>query len=397
MQKPVKLLNPSYLALFCINLIISVSFSMVSTTISLYVTQLGAAASVAGTVVGALSVASLCMRPFSGVISDRLERRKLLMLALALISLSMLGYSLTHSIPVLFALRILHGVGFSIATTVTMALVAGTIPERQMTQGLGYFALGQTFATAIAPSIGLWLGEHWGLGVAFALASALLLGTIVLAFAAVKPAPPAAEKHSLRPRDLVAREALPFCLLSIVVAGATGLENSFVTLYGQQLEMGNVGWYFTLSALALFAARMFGGRLADRSMRTVVSCGLGMMALAFVILGGFYRTAGMSMAAAAFGLAALLKALGLGTVQPALQAASLRSVPESRRGAASCTYYLGTDIGQAFMPMLGGVVMERSGASTMFCLYAIPVLAAMVFYLLYMNRKPKGAAAHGTV
>lgn len=397
MQKPVKLLNPSYMALFCINLIIAVSFSMVSTTISLYVTQLGAAASVAGTVVGALSVASLCMRPFSGIISDRLERRKLLMFALVLISLSMMGYSLTHSVPVLLALRILHGVSFSIATTVTMALVAGTIPERQMTQGLGYFALGQTFATAIAPSIGLWLGEHGGLGVAFALASMLLLGAIVLAFVAVKPALPTAEPHRFRLHDLVAREALPFCLLSIVVAGATGLENSFITLYGHQLGMGNVGWYFTLGAMALFVARAFGGRLADRSMCTVISCGLGMMALAFVILGGFHHIAGISMAVTAFASAALLKALGLGTVQPALQAASLRSVSEDRRGAASCTYYLGTDIGQAFMPMLGGVVMEHYSAAVIFCLYAIPVLVAMFFYLLYINRKSKGAAAHGTM
>lgn len=390
MQKPVKLLNRAYIALFCINLIVSISFSMVSTTISLYVTQLGAAASVAGTVVGALSVASLCVRPFSGVISDRLERRKLLMISLAIISLSMLGYSLTHSIPVLFVLRITHGIGFSIATTVTMALVAGTIPEKQMTQGLGYFALGQTVSTAVAPSIGLWLGEHWGLGVAFALASVLLVGAIALAITLVRPTEAVRDKRSIRLQDLIAREALPFCLLSIVVAGATGLENGFVPLFGKELGLGNVGWYFTVGAIALFTARVFGGKLADRSMRTVISCGLGVMALAFVVLGGFGT-------AAAFAVAALLKALGLGTVQPALQAASMRSVPENRRGAASCTYYLGTDIGQAFMPMLGGVVMERAGASRMFMLYALPLAAAIVFYLVYMHRKEKGAALHGTM
>ena len=389
MKKPEKLLNSAYLALFTINLIVSISFSMVSTTISLYVTQLGATASVVGTVVGALSIASLCVRPFSGVISDRMERRKLLMCALAVISVSMLGYSLTHSIPVLFVLRITHGIGFSIATTVTMALVAGTIPEKQMTQGLGYFALGQTISTAIAPSIGLWLGEHWGLGVAFALASVLLIGAIVLAVTLVEPTEAVKDKRSIRLQDLIAREALPFCLLSIVVAGATGLENGFVPLFGQELGLGNVGWYFTVGAFALFTARMFGGKLADRSMRAVICCGLGVMALAFVVLGGFGT-------AAAFAAAALFKALGLGTVQPALQAASMRSVPENRRGAASCTYYLGTDIGQAFMPMLGGVVMEHAGASRMFMLYALPLTVAIAFYLAYTSRKQKGAAAHGT-
>ena len=148
MQQRDRLLNGGYIALFLINLIVSVSFSMVSTTMSLYVTQLGNTASMAGTVVGALSVASLCMRPFSGLLSDRLERKRLLLASLTLIGAAMLGYGMTSSVGVLLALRIIHGIGFAAATTVTLALVAGVIPERQMTQGMGYFAIGQTIATA---------------------------------------------------------------------------------------------------------------------------------------------------------------------------------------------------------------------------------------------------------
>ena len=81
-----------------------------------------------GTVVGALSMASLCMRPFTGIISDRIENRKLLMCALGLIAFSLIGCSFTSSVPFLIALRVLHGIGFSIATNVTLVLAANTIP-----------------------------------------------------------------------------------------------------------------------------------------------------------------------------------------------------------------------------------------------------------------------------
>lgn len=114
---------------------------------------------------------------------------------------------------------------------------------------------------------------------------------------------------------------------------------------------------------------------------------LGAMALAFLLLGG----AGAWGGAVVFACAAMLKALGLGTAQPALQARSLNSVPEARRGAASCTYYLGTDIGQAFAPVAGGVAVQACGYKGMFLLAAIPVALAAAFLTLFGNQYRKEA------
>ena len=71
-MKQSNLFNRAYVALLCINLIVSISFYMLSTTITLYATSVGLTTAAAGTVVGVLSIASLGMRPFTGIISDRL-------------------------------------------------------------------------------------------------------------------------------------------------------------------------------------------------------------------------------------------------------------------------------------------------------------------------------------
>jgi predicted MFS family arabinose efflux permease len=380
-----RLLNHAYVSLFLINLIVSASFYMVSTTISLYVSDFGATAAVAGTVVGVLSIASMCVRPFSGILSDRFNRKRLLTLSLAGISVAMAGCALTQSIPLLIAFRILHGLSFSVATTVTMALVAGTVPKRQMTQGLGYFAVGQTITSAFAPSLGIWLGEGYGYPVTFLCAAALVLLASGLALWIVPPqhAKDARPGRQLALSDFISREALPYGILAIVAAGATGVENGFVALYGQQLGMGNVGWYFTIGAAALFLSRMGSGRLADRHTSLVMYSGLGVMAAAFLLLG----MGNVGNVALLFAGAAVLKALGLGAVQPTLQASSLKSVGEDRRGAASCTYYLGTDIGQAFAPMLGGVLASSSGYANMFRFFALPQLLGIAFYAWLSHRK----------
>lgn len=385
-MKRSNLFNRAYVALLCINLIVSISFYMLSTTITLYATSVGLTTAAAGTVVGVLSIASLGMRPFTGIISDRLERKRLLIASLLLISVAMVGCSLTASLTVLIFFRILHGIGFSLATTITMTLVAGTLPEEHMTQGMGYFAIGQTISTAVAPALGLLLGEHFGYEITLRTAAALLILSAMLAAWTVESQPMGTkmhERYAFRLSDCFAVEAVPYGVLAILVSGCTGIENSFISLFGQQLHLGSVGWYFTLSAVALFVARMFGGQFADRN-RMAIPLSLGVMALAFSLLGGMAGYGG----AIIFACAAILKALGLGTVQPALQARSLNSVPEERRGAASCTYYLGTDIGQAFAPMAGGVAVQACGYKGMFLLAAVPVaLAAAVVTVLGRKRR----------
>ena len=385
-MKRSNLFNRAYVALLCINLIVSISFYMLSTTITLYATSVGLTTAAAGTVVGVLSIASLGMRPFTGIISDRLERKRLLIASLLLISVAMVGCSLTASLTVLIFFRILHGIGFSLATTITMTLVAGTLPEERMTQGMGYFAIGQTISTAVAPALGLLLGEHFGYEITLRTAAALLILSAMLAAWTVESQPMGTkmhERYAFRLSDCFAVEAVPYGVLAILVSGCTGIENSFISLFGQQLHLGSVGWYFTLSAVALFVARMFGGQFADRN-RMAIPLSLGVMALAFLLLGGIAGYGG----AIIFACAAILKALGLGTVQPALQARSLNSVPEERRGAASSTYYLGTDIGQAFAPMAGGVAVQACGYKGMFLLAAVPVaLAAAVVTVLGRKRR----------
>lgn len=379
-----RLLNGAYLSLFLINMIVSASFYMVSTTMSLYVTAFGIPVAVAGTIVGALSIASLCIRPFSGLLSDRFNRKLLLTLSLCGVSIAMAGCGLTQSVPLLIAFRILHGLSFSVATTVIMTLVAGAVPQSQMTQGLAYFAVGQTITSAFAPSLGIWLGNLYGYPFTFLGAAALVLLAALLAFLIVRPQRQQALKpaHRLSIGDFISKEALPYGILAVAVAGATGVENGFIALYGQQLGFGNVGWYFTIAAVALFISRIGSGKLADKRTSLVIYAGLGMISVAFILLG--ISSAGNGIAL--FAAAAILKALGLGAVQPTLQAASMRSVSEERRGAASCTYYLGTDVGQAFAPILGGSIATTSGYGFMYLIFALPQLIVAGFYLLVQRR-----------
>ena len=146
-------------------------------------------------------------------------------------------------------------------------------------------------------------------------------------------------------------------------------------------------WYCNLAAAVLFVSRLFGGKLTDRYEHIMVPAGFLLMSAGFLALGTLTNTSSVGILTIVFAFTAAFKSLGLGIVQPALQASCMRCVESDRRGAASGTYYLGTDIGQAFAPILGGVVMERAGSRVMFGVYSIPLVLAIVLYFMTQKRK----------
>jgi len=388
--RPERLFNRTYILLFLINLIISISFAMITTTMSLYVTGLGYTAVVAGTVVGVFSIATLCMRFFSGLLSDRLNRKLLLLLTLGGTCVAMFGYGLTEDIPSLMVMRALHGISFAVSSTLTMALVAQTIPSSKMAQGMGYFAVGQTIALAVSPGLGMWLAAGYGFQVTFLVAAVIQIAAALMAVIAVpKQTQAKTVVHKLQLSSFIAREALPFALLAIAVSGASGIEMSFAPLRAKELGMANIGWYFTLGAVTLFVSRIGSGWFADRNARTATIAGFAAIILFYVTMGAATAQSAVLM----FVLAAIFKALGQGSVQPLLQASCLKSVDASRQGSASCTYYLGADIGQAIAPIFGGGMVSAFGYPIMFYLFAAVMVIIVILYAC-LNRPPETRAAH---
>ena len=285
MTKLKGLLNPSYIILFVVNMIASLSYTMVSSTMMLHLSGLGLAASAAGLLIGAMSVAAMVVRPFSGWISDQRNRCAILRLGLLGIALAMAGYSAFESPVLILLMRVLHGVAFSMVTTVTMALIVGHIPPELKNTGVGYFAFGQTITTAVGPSIGMAIGARWSYRVTFLAGAAVLLAALA-ATLPLKGGQAPSERHGLRLSGMFAREALPFAVMAMAVAAVTGAEHSFVAAYGVHLSLGHVGWYFTINAFALFFSRLLLGRVADRyGSRVVLYPGLAAMAVACLLLG----------------------------------------------------------------------------------------------------------------
>lgn len=390
-MKQEKIWNKSYITLFLINLIVSTSFYMISTALSKHLVHLGMTVTMAGSVIGSMSFASMLTRPVTGWVSDHLDRKILLSLSLAVNFLCVVGYGVCTNAMLYIVLRIFHGIAFGMVTTVTMVLVSGCIPIGRMGEGMGYFGLAQTMAVAIGPSISLALYERVGSRnmffasagcIAVAFVGAMLMDTKTKA--AGDRSENSKEIFTFRLQDFVAKEAIIFAVITIAISSINGIENGYIVLYAEQFGISNVGWYFTISAFTLFFSRAVCSRLPDHIGFTKTLClGLGSIIFALLIL----SLAPVGHFTGALTAGSILKALGVGTLQPALQAATVQSVPPERRGAATSTFYIGTDLGQFSAPIIAGSLIDSVGYVSMFRIYILPLFGVGVLYILLKTKK----------
>lgn len=378
------LFNSRYIMLLLVNLIVSISFSMVYTTIASYVKGLGVSVAIAGIVTGAFNISSMVIRPLSGLITDRVNRKGLLVLSTVGMGVAICGYAVATDPTSLVLLRVLHGIAFALSTTVNMAIIPGIVPQHRIGEAICYFGLSQSLAMAVGPAAGLWLAGIGGFGLTFAAAAALCVvgGLAAIPFKLTDDdGTTMPKRRRLKFSDIIVPQCLPFTMIEITIASVAGIESSMMALYAAAQGIANIGWYFTISAVTVCLCRLFLGKIIDKKGTFAVYPGLALMIIGLLIL---WLQQGSWM----FALAAVVKTIGVNLAKPALQAASVKAVTSDRRGAAVSTYYIGTDLGQGTSPMIGGRIVDGNGGDygILFMLFAIPLAVAGMLYAWITRR-----------
>jgi MFS family permease len=111
---------------------------------------------------------------FAGTINVRLGTRWTVVLGTLVAVLTTVLVPAMHSLPSLFLLRALHGVGQGIAFPVLMAAALSAVPDERRTASMGFF---QAIYGLFADSLGL-VSTFYLIG-ALSLASALAAGVLL--------------------------------------------------------------------------------------------------------------------------------------------------------------------------------------------------------------------------
>lgn len=387
-----KIWNKHFISVLVVNTLNFFAFYMTATILSKYLVGIGTTLSVAGFIVGLFSLTSLCCRPFSGIMADRLSNVAILKWSVVLIGIGLLGFTMTANLSLLILFRVITGIGFAFSGTCQVALASKYIPSNKMGEGIGYLGLGMIFGSAVAPGLGIAIADVFGIKGTFLISAAFAATAFVLLCFFQEEKKQAVQKKKISFGDIIALKALPFTLVSSTYSFVNGIIASFLVLYADKIGVKGISIYYTVYAIVLLFIRPVAGKLMDRKgIRVTVLPGLLLTATAMFMLGRS-RTLILILISGA------IRSLGQGAGQPSLQTGCIEIVGKEKSGVATSTYYLGGDVAQGVGPMLGGVVVQSivgvNGYRTLFDVCGVLLLCALVFFL-FITRKGKVPKTHG--
>ena len=381
-RSPAKLWNIGFIYLLVVNSFNSIAFGMIAPLLPGYLVSMGATLAFSGLATGVFSVTALFVRPMAGILGDRLNKKKLLIITMSLTGLSITLYSLIPAAVWMIPVRILHGVVFSLSGTLFIALGADYIPQNRLGEGVGFLSVGQILGMALGPNIAIDFMERFSYELCFIFSGTIILisGLSLIALRYDRPVtikPENKSKRAFHLSEFVAKELLPNMFFGAVFIVSNGLLNSYLVLMGIERGINSIGLFFIVNAVVLLFARPFIGRLTDRKGVAYAAFPGYILAAATMMIIGFSHTLWPILIAAVFA------AVGVGGALPALQADCFRILGSQRKTVATGTYMIGMDLGMTIGQVLGGVVIGSAGFTVAFGGAGILMLIGFVLYLIY--------------
>lgn len=385
-----KLFSKDFLILFAINFTSYAGLQMFSAIMPKFAASIGFPEQSLGLVVSVYALMIFVTSVFSGPLIDRINKKTILIAAMAGQSVAVLGYALwSKSLVLLIVLRLFHGLCSGVIMSVSMSMVASALPKTKLGAGMGIYGLGQTLAMAVGPSIGIFLVSSVGYTNMFLIAFAIVtLAALMTLFVFNLPI---LGRHGkgLSLKDMILVRAIPISLVGLFNNTAYSTISAYLIIHASQRGIENIGVFFTVYAAVLLASRPLVGRISDKIPFRLLIYPTSLLQVAAILLIAYAGSLWHFLVAAA------VLGIGFGGSQPVIQAACIRDVPADRRGAASATFMMGQSMGFIIGPMAGSIIAATAGYGGMFTIMSGVALLSVVAMLF--SAKAQAARASSSL
>lgn len=369
------------------NFFIAFIYYMVLMVLAVYAMHdLGASPAEAGISVGIFLVAALTARIISGRLIEDVGRTRLMCIGAGIFLVGTVLYPFADSVEWLCLVRAIHGAGFGTACTALGTIAAILVPRNRQGEGLGYFLLSLTLASAIGPLVGMMLYNTYGMSPIFYIGIIIAVISYLLA-RAVKTQPPIpASERKVKAHGwqaFIEPSAVPIAVVAFFLFVAYASIVTFFSAYMIELDHTEVGAvFFLVYSVSILVTRPFTGRWSDaHGLSSVLYPSFALFAVALFLL---------SIASEAYHIlaAAVCMGVGFGAFIAAGQTRAISNLHEERIGVATTTYLGIAELGTGFGPAFFGLIVPMIGYSGIYTLSTgICLFAGVLYYFFYTWRK----------
>lgn len=386
-----RLWNAEYIKIMVNNFFMYFAFYLLTPLLPLYLYDtFGSTKDVIGLVLSGYTITALMFRPFSGFLVDAFSRKKMLVIFLFVYFIFFGGYLLASSLLLFSIVRTLHGIPFGASTVACSTVAIDVLPSSRRNEGIGYYGLSNNIATAIAPTVGIYIYHttrdfsilFW---IAFVAAG---LGMLVASTVKIKERPLKRSGKMLSLDRFFLTRGWAIAVNLVFFGFCYGVLSNYLAIYGRE-KLGitaGTGTFFMILSIGLILSRLQGnkslrkGNLTHNAIEGIVISTTGyILFVAYPHVLGYY-------------LSAFLIGLGNGHMYPAHQNMMINVAHNNERGTANSSILTAWDVGQGLGILCGGIVAEHFGYTSAFWMIAAVHVLGLMFFVtqtqkFFMQRK----------
>ena len=380
-----KLWNSNYIKVWLANFMIFFSFMLVTPLLPIYLSEtFSADKHIIGLVLSGYTLTALLVRPFSGFLVDSYPRKQVLILCYFLMFIFFAGYLVAGSLLLFAIVRTLHGAPFGATTVANSTVAIDVLPSSKRAEGIGYYGLSNNIATAISPSVAIYLYQlTHNFDLIFTLSMIVAgIGLIINSTVKIEKRQLVKDKKVISLDRFFLLKSWSQSLTMVCFAFSYGILSTYIAIYGKE-QLGitsGTGLFFLLMSLGLICSRLIGNKSLGKG-RIVENASLGIV----VSLVGYFIFAAIDNPFGYYS-AAIIIGLGNGHMFPAFQTMFINLAPHSQRGTANSSLLISWDIGVGLGILIGGIVVEYFGYSASFWVSAIINLIGVVGFLFFARK-----------
>ena len=372
--------NKDFILLILSNFLMYITYYAVLSALPIYlVSDLHATKSQVGVVVGAYTIASVLVRPFSGFTLDRFGRRTIFLLALVIYSLLFAGYLVAITITSIILLRFAQGLTWGFTTVSGSTIAVDIIPTSKRGEGIGYFALSTTLGMSVGPVIGLFICHQWGYIAMFVSGFFISIASLACAYAVhLRKRFLVGKRIQFKGNSLFDKNSIRPSINVFIVMIAYGGLLSFIALYGREIGIQNAALFFLIFSIGIAASRLTAGKVFDRNgPRKIITLCLILLIIGFPLLA-------LAKNAVIFYISAIIIGFGNGVIFPTFQSMVNNLANARHRGAANSTLYTAVDLGMGIGMITAGLIAQYISISAIFAISSLVCTAGLIFFRLYV-------------
>lgn len=380
-----RLWNAEYIKIMVNNFGMYFAFYLLTPLLPLYLSDnFGCTKDIIGLVLSGYTLTALMFRPLSGFLVDAFSRKAMLVVFLTAYFIFFGGYLVASSLLLFAIVRTLHGIPFGGSTVACSTVAIDVLPSSRRNEGIGYYGLSNNIATAIAPTVGIYI-YHKTHNFDILFWTALVaagLGMLVASTVKIRERPIRRTGRLLSLDRFFLTRGWAIAVNLVFFGFCYGVLSNYLAIYGRERLgiSGGTGVFFTILSIGLILSRLQGskslrkGNLTRNALEGIVISTVGYVVfVAFPHMAGYY-------------LSAFLIGFGNGHMYPAHQNMMINVAHNNERGTANSSVLTAWDVGQGLGILLGGIVAEHLGYGAAFWMIAfVQVLGLLFFVFLTKN------------